>query len=107
MILQDKVVIISGVGPGMGVKLAKGAAEEGACVVLGARSADYLEDVARGIRDAGGQALAVPTDVTDPGACRRIADAAVEKFGRIDGLVNSAYRIGTFAPFEEADLADW
>jgi NAD(P)-dependent dehydrogenase (short-subunit alcohol dehydrogenase family) len=107
MILKGKVVILSGTGPGMGVKLARIAVDEGAKVVLGARSADYLEDIAREIRESGGAAIAVPTDVTDPDACQRMADRAIDEFGRIDGLVNSAYINGSWDLFEDADLRDW
>lgn len=107
MILKDKVVIVTGAGPGMGSKLCGLVAEEGAKVVLAARTKDYVEELAESIRKAGGQALAVQADVGSRADCDRLAAAAVEKFGAIHGLVNSAYRPGTFRPFEEADLDDW
>src|SRR5579862_5546090 len=106
MILKDKVVILTGVGPGMGRKLALLLAQEGAKVVIAARSSGFLSDVAAEIRQTGGIVQAVPTDVADPAACSSLAAAAMKVFGRIDGLVNSAYIIYD-APFEEIDLSRW
>ena len=107
MLLRDKVVIISGVGPGMGQALAKIAAAEGAKVGLGARNQAYLDEVAAEIRAAGGEAVAVSTDIGDRAQCDRLAAVTAEAFGRIDGLVNSAYLHGSFAPFEHGDIDEW
>jgi NAD(P)-dependent dehydrogenase (short-subunit alcohol dehydrogenase family) len=104
--LQDKVIVISGVGPGMGKTLAEQCAEQGARVVLGARSADFIEQVAAGIRKGGGQAVAVATDVAKPEDCKRLIAAAEKNFGGLDGLVNSAYRFEA-GLFETADLNAW
>jgi NAD(P)-dependent dehydrogenase (short-subunit alcohol dehydrogenase family) len=106
MLLKDKVVIVTGVGPGLGRKLSLSLAREGAKVVIAARSSGFLSDVAAEIRQMGGEAKEMPTDVADPAACMSLATAAVEAFGRIDGLVNSAF-VSYFAPFEEADLSQW
>lgn len=103
MMLAGKVIIISGVGPGLGRALASVAAGEGAKVVMGARNGVYLEEVAAGIRASGGDAIAVPTDVTRADQCRALADAAERAFGGIDGLVNSAYSHGEFASLDIAD----
>ena len=107
MLLKDKVVIITGIGPGMGRKLALEAAKAGAKSVIAARSRDFLESVAREVEAMGGQVVAQPTDVSKPDDCLRLAKAAVDRFGRIDGLVNSAYGAGPFVPFEESDLDTW
>lgn len=107
MLLKDKVVIISGVGPGMGQALARIAAAEGAKVALGARNQAYLDEVAASIREAGGEAIAFSTDVTNLEQCQRLADETVKAFGRIDGLVNSAYYHGKLATLETADEEDW
>jgi NAD(P)-dependent dehydrogenase (short-subunit alcohol dehydrogenase family) len=104
MLLQDKVVIITGIGPGMGRKLALEAGKVGARLVLAARSTDFVESVAREIGD---NAIAVTADVSQQEDCNRLAAAAIERFGRIDGLVNSAYGSAPFTPFEDGDLADW
>lgn len=105
-LLKGRSVVISGVGPGMGRKLALRCADEGAKLTLGARSAEFLEAVAQEIREAGGEAVAVATDVSKPEDCRNLIDAAVKAYGGIDGLVNSAYRFETGA-FEAADLDAW
>jgi len=97
MLLKDKVVIISGVGPGMGQSMAKIAAAEGAKVGLGARNQDYLNQIADEITKSGGKALALSTDV----------NAVSEQFGRIDGLVNSAYNHGSWATSDVANAEEW
>lgn len=107
MLLDGKVVIVTGVGPGMGRKLAVLAAAEGARVALAARSAAFLEEVAGEIRAAGGTCITVPTDVGDDAACGRLVERTLEAFGRIDGLVNSAYRPATFGAFEVDGLDAW
>lgn len=107
MLLQGKVIVISGVGPGLGQALARLAATEGARVALGARRGAYLEEVAGQVRDAGGQAVWRATDVTQADQCRALADAAVEAFGGINGLVNSAYDHGGWATCDAASPDDW
>jgi NAD(P)-dependent dehydrogenase (short-subunit alcohol dehydrogenase family) len=104
MLLQDKVVIVTGIGPGMGRKLALEAGKAGARLVLAARTQDFVAGVAR---EVGENAIAVAADVSKQEDCDRIAAAAIERFGRIDGLVNSAYGSAPFIPFEEGDLDDW
>lgn len=88
--LADKTIIITGGGTGLGYSMAKHMARVGANVVLAARNAERLEEAARSIRDAGGKAIAVPTDVRYPEACRALVQRAVEAFGKVDGLVNNA-----------------
>ena len=107
MLLKDKTIIISGVGPGMGQSMAKIAAAEGAKVGLGARNQDFIDDVAKEIKAAGGQAIALSTDVTDAAQCSALANAVSEEFGRIDGLVNSAYLHGNWATCDVANPDDW
>ena len=91
MILKDKVVIITGAGPGMGQAMCRGAAAEGAKVVVSARSVDAINKLADEINAAGGQAIAVPCDVAQTDQCHALAQSAIAKWGRIDGLVHSAY----------------
>jgi NAD(P)-dependent dehydrogenase (short-subunit alcohol dehydrogenase family) len=107
MLLKDKVVIITGVGAGMGRKLALIAAEEGANVAICARSQDFIEGVAREIEAKGGRAIAVKTDVAEMDQCQRLADATTKAFGRIDGLVNCAYQRASFGSFETDPLEVW
>ena len=103
MLLADKVIVISGVGPGLGRTLALEAAREGARVVLGARSNDFLATVAAEVEADGGAALALSTDVTDVQQCQSLVAAAMQRFGRIDGLVNSAYTHGDWATMDSAN----
>lgn len=107
MILKDKVVIITGIGPGMGTKMAELAAAEGAKIAICARSEDRLNEVAESIRQKGGDVLAIPTDIADNEACLHLAAETQNKYGRIDGLINSAYKHIGFSQFENADLAQW
>lgn len=110
MLLKDKVVIVSGIGPGLGVKLAVEAAREGARgLVIAARTAAKLDDAEARIRALGAdcEVLKVAADITDRAQCRRLVEAAVARFGRIDALLNSAFRHGGFEPVEAADLDGW
>lgn len=113
MLLKDKVVIVSGIGPGLGIKLATEAAREGArAVVCAARTAEKLDAAEAAIRELGAVAahcsvLKVPTDITDDAQCARLADATVRQFGRIDALINSAFEHGSFAPVSGGDLSGW
>jgi NAD(P)-dependent dehydrogenase (short-subunit alcohol dehydrogenase family) len=104
MILQNKVVIITGAGPGMGQAMCRGAAKEGAKVAISARSTDFIEQLRKEIESNGGEVIAVPTDVSDAAQCQRLADAALEKWGRIDGLVHSAYFHPDWANLEAASI---
>ena len=107
MLLKDRSVIITGVGPGMGYKLALLVAAEGAKVAVSARSEGFVRQVAAEIEAAGGTAIGVPTDVADMAQCQNLADRALDAFGRIDGLVNSAYAHNEFMPFEDRELEVW
>jgi NAD(P)-dependent dehydrogenase (short-subunit alcohol dehydrogenase family) len=88
--LSGAVVVVTGASSGIGRATGLAFAERGARVVLAARRADALEDLARECQAAGGQALAVSTDMTDEAAVAELARRAVERFGRIDIWVNNA-----------------
>ena len=110
MLLKDKVVIVSGIGPGLGQELSTLAAREGArAVVLAARTPEKLDIAEREIAELGmGTAvLKVPTDIADQSQCQALAEQAVAEFGRIDVLFNSAYDPGSFEPIEEASMDGW
>src|SRR5690349_8482365 len=107
MLLQNRVAIGSGIGPGMGRDIALALARAGADVVLPARGADKPAAVAAEVRALGRRALEVPTDIARDADCRRLVDAAVRELGRVDVLVNNAFRGGVEPLFADADLAEW
>jgi NAD(P)-dependent dehydrogenase (short-subunit alcohol dehydrogenase family) len=88
--LSQQTVVVTGASSGIGRCSAHEIARRGANVVLAARSESSLREVAGEVERAGGQALPVPTDVAEPESVRRLADRAVEHFGRIDTWVNDA-----------------
>ncbi len=88
--LDGRVAIVTGAGQGIGRGIALGLAEAGASVVVGARTTADLDEVVALIKQAGGKALAVQTDVLVDDDRRRLVDSAVDRFGRIDVLVNNA-----------------
>ncbi len=90
MLLEDKVVVITGVGTGLGRECALAARREGAQVVIGARSADTLAAIAKEVDASGEAVLAHPVDLTDEIACDALVAATLTKFGRIDALVQVA-----------------
>jgi NAD(P)-dependent dehydrogenase (short-subunit alcohol dehydrogenase family) len=95
--LAGKVSLVTGASSGLGAGFAVALAQAGADVVLAARRQDGLEGVGREVEKLGRSALAMPTDVTDPDACRAVVQAAVGRFGRLDVLVNNA-GMGTAVP---------
>jgi NAD(P)-dependent dehydrogenase (short-subunit alcohol dehydrogenase family) len=88
--LAQEVAIVTGASSGIGAATARELGRRGATVVLAARRVGELEAQARAIRVAGGEALAVPTDVADPAQVTRLVERAAATFGRIDVLVNNA-----------------
>ncbi|MFD0904563.1 SDR family oxidoreductase [Actinomadura sediminis] len=102
--LADRVVVVSGVGPGLGRSLALRCAAAGADVVLAARNEERLAEVAADVEGLGRRALAVPADIRDETACTRLADAALDAFGRVDGLVNNAFATPPLKDLTEVDL---
>lgn len=88
--LQGGVAIVTGASRGIGPFVARALAAEGMHVVLAARSAADLEQVAEEIRAMGVRAVAVPADITEPVQRQAVVDAALAEFGAIDVLVNNA-----------------
>jgi NAD(P)-dependent dehydrogenase (short-subunit alcohol dehydrogenase family) len=95
--LAGKVALITGASSGLGAGFGVALAQAGADVVLAARRADRLDAVRQEVEKLGRSALAVETDVTDPEACQAAVQAAVERFGHLDVLVNNA-GLGTAVP---------
>jgi NAD(P)-dependent dehydrogenase (short-subunit alcohol dehydrogenase family) len=100
-------VLVSGASGGIGAAIANWLAVAGASVTLLARREEALDGVAREVRERGGRALTVACDVSDAAGCRRAVEAALERFGRLDALVNNAGVIGPIAPVEVSDPEQW
>lgn len=100
MHIENSIVLITGASSGIGKATAIAAVEGGARVALIARRADLLDDLAAGL---GAAALALPCDVTDQGQIAAAIAQTMDRFGRIDALVNNAGR-GFYAPVATIDL---
>ena len=88
--IEGKVVVITGASSGLGEATARLLSAQGANVVLGARRIDRLGVLADELSRRGGKALAVPTDVIQCDQVKRLVDAAVQTYGRIDVMINNA-----------------
>jgi NAD(P)-dependent dehydrogenase (short-subunit alcohol dehydrogenase family) len=106
-LLAGKVAIITGASRGIGAAAARVFAREGAAVVLAARSEGAIAALAGEIAEAGGRAIAVPTDVGEPEAMRRLVERTVETFGRLDAAFNNAGDGHPKLPLAEIALADF
>jgi NAD(P)-dependent dehydrogenase (short-subunit alcohol dehydrogenase family) len=106
-LLEGKVAIVTGVGPGMGRSIAMRFAQHGARVVLGARRIERIEDVSDEIRQLGGEALALACDIADPASCETFVGRAAEHYGRLDIVVQNAHHEGDWTAAASADLAQW
>src|SRR5215213_6456990 len=107
MLLEGKVVVVSGVGPGLGREIAVAAAREGASVMLGARTEANLQAAAEAI-DASGTAVGYQvTDISDGAQAKALSDAAAERFGKVDALVNCAAYDSVFGGVQEAQFDEW
>ena len=102
-LLQDKVVVVSGVGPGLGRSIAVRSALAGADIVLAARTEARLEAVAKEVTDVGRRAVTIRTDITDADSAQHLVEASVEAFGRVDTLVNNAFAIPPISDLMDAD----
>jgi NAD(P)-dependent dehydrogenase (short-subunit alcohol dehydrogenase family) len=105
--LADHVAVVTGAGRGIGEGIATDFARAGACVVVAARRTQEIERVAASIRDNGGKAVAVTTDVTDDAALDRLAQSAVEEFGKLTIWVNNAGGSPMRMPLNELPRDEW
>ena len=106
-LLAGRTVIVTGAATGIGQAFAIGCAAQGANVVVADMNA--ADETVAAVEAAGGRALAVRVDVSDDASVQAMAGAAVERFGRIDGLVNNAayFREVKLTPFEDLDPQQW
>ena len=104
--IEGKVVVITGASSGLGEATARLLSAQGATVVLGARRVDRIVALADELVRGGGQALALRTDVTRSADVQRLVDGAVEKYGRIDVMINNAGLMPS-SPLERLKIDDW
>ena len=107
MLLQDKTVVVSGVGAGLGKELVLAAVRDGANVVCGARSADVLAQVCEEADPDGKRVAYAATDITKAEACTALVALAEERFGGVDALINCAARDNVLGGIEQTTEADW
>jgi NADP-dependent 3-hydroxy acid dehydrogenase YdfG len=104
--IEGKVVVITGASSGLGEASARYLSTQGATVVLGARRHDRIESLARELTARGGKATAVTTNVTDRQQVKKLVDAAVQAYGRIDVIINNAGLMPQ-APLERLQIDEW
>ena len=106
-LLEGKVCVVSGIGPGLGRRAAVRLAANVADIAIGARRQSSLDDVAAEIEALGRKVIGVPTDISNVEDCERLCATAAKELGRIDVLVNNAFRFDAFQTFEDVDLVQW
>jgi len=104
--IKGKVVVITGASSGLGEATAQLLSKEGAILVLAARRAERIEKLAYTIRENGGEALAVPTDVSNAGQVQNLVDTAVKEFGKIDVILNNA-GVMPLSALEDLKIHEW
>jgi NADP-dependent 3-hydroxy acid dehydrogenase YdfG len=104
--IKGKVVIITGASSGLGEETARHLSEQGAKVALGARRKDRIESLAGEIKENGGDAIAVSTDVTQQDQVKKLVDSAVDAFGQVDVILNNA-GLMPLSPMEDLKIDEW
>jgi NADP-dependent 3-hydroxy acid dehydrogenase YdfG len=104
--IKGKIIVITGASSGLGEAAARLLSAEGATVVLGARRVERLKLLADELTTKGGKALALVTDVTKHDDVKKLVDAAVQKFGRIDVIINNAGLMPQ-SPLERLKVDEW
>jgi NAD(P)-dependent dehydrogenase (short-subunit alcohol dehydrogenase family) len=107
MLLENKVAIVSGIGPGMGRDISLLFARHGADLAIAARTPEKLDAVAAEVEALGRKVIKVPTDVTRREDCERLVEETRKAFGHIDVLVNNAFHAGYMQPFETSQVEKW
>ena len=104
--LEGKVAVVTGASKGIGKAIVAALADAGAKVVLAARTRDVVQQAAADLREAGADAIAVPTDVTDVDAVKNLIQRTVDSYQNLDILINNAGN-GIFGTVADFDPADW
>ena len=107
MILKDRTLVVSGVGAGLGREVTRLALRDGARVVLAARTEAVLEQTARELDPSGERVAYARTDITSAEHCEALAALAIEKFGRIDAMVQVAAYELVFGGLHDTNFDDW
>jgi NAD(P)-dependent dehydrogenase (short-subunit alcohol dehydrogenase family) len=106
-VTSTRVALITGAGSGIGRATSIALASAGFAVVLAGRRAAPIEEAAERCRQAGGEAIAVPTDITDSSSVAALFDAIRQRFGRLDLLFNNAGRNAPPTPIEDLPVETW
>jgi NAD(P)-dependent dehydrogenase (short-subunit alcohol dehydrogenase family) len=107
MLLKEKIAVITGAGRGIGRAIALAYVQEGARVVLAARSVEALQETQAEIARLGGTGIVLPTDISDPDAIEALVTQTLAHYGRIDILVNNSGIGGPSAPLWEIAPSEW
>jgi NAD(P)-dependent dehydrogenase (short-subunit alcohol dehydrogenase family) len=105
--LEGKIALITGANRGIGRGIAEAFATEGAALTLTARDLTLLNETAEALRKGGADVLALPSDVTDEKRVMEVFRQAMDRFGRLDVLVNNAGTFAGYAPIDEASVESW
>jgi NAD(P)-dependent dehydrogenase (short-subunit alcohol dehydrogenase family) len=107
VLLDGKTIIVTGVGGGLGRECVASALREGANVVMAARTQETLESTAAELDPTGERVAAKATDITDPDACAALVEAAKDRFGAVDALIQVAAFEYVFGGLHDTNLDDW
>lgn len=104
---EEHAVLVTGAGQGMGEAIARRLAAEGGQIAVTDRDGDKAERAARAIQESGGTACPLPCDVADAESVRAAVDEAVERFGRLDVLINNAASAGAGTDLDAITEQTW
>ena len=107
MIVENKVIVVTGVGPGLGSEVARIALRDGARVVIGARREKKLAAAARELDPSGERVAYLPTDITVAEQCGALMQLAADRFGGVDALVQVAAFDALFGTLQTTSAEDW
>ncbi len=107
MIVKDKTIVITGVGPGLGREIAACSLRDGANLVIGARTESRLKQTAEELDPSGTRIAYRATDIADIAACEALMDLAVNRFGGIDAVVQVAAMDALFGTLQSTSTEDW